>query len=380
MKLESKDLIIRTLVSQIAELEIDLEPDFQRGEVWNTQKKQMLIDTIIRNWQMPPIFVVLSGESGLKEVLDGHQRLTSIYDFCENKFKIDGNIQPEDNEIESLNGLYYKDLPEVYKRRIQNYPIRVFEITDYNQSEPFELFYRLNQSVKLTSAERRNTFYGKIREQVKNLVEQMDCVGYNRDTIGFSNTRLSYHDVIVRVLLTLEAKSLEKITDIEITNRYRSHEAFSDALISEVSKAISLLISGIIETKKVKLSKPSLFSLLAFTTENITTLTKSGLKSILENYRTTLATKNSIIQNAIPLDSWLLKEYTYRLSTSVNDTKSVILRRFFLFYLAYQVKELTDSDSLQVSKTIHLLNDYITTMTTEEAYEILIHQGWGKLS
>lgn len=59
---------------------MDLQPDFQRGEIWTIQKKQKLIDSILRGWKIPPIHVIHNAQS-VDEVLDGQQRLAAIRDF-----------------------------------------------------------------------------------------------------------------------------------------------------------------------------------------------------------------------------------------------------------------------------------------------------------
>lgn len=40
MKCESTDLEIETLISRIKNGDIDLQPDFQRGEIWTVQKNK----------------------------------------------------------------------------------------------------------------------------------------------------------------------------------------------------------------------------------------------------------------------------------------------------------------------------------------------------
>src|SRR5580698_5625589 len=58
-------------------------PDWQRGEVWNREKKQRLIDSILRGWKVPKFyFVEVSTENYLVE--DGQQRLTAIWEFFSN--------------------------------------------------------------------------------------------------------------------------------------------------------------------------------------------------------------------------------------------------------------------------------------------------------
>ena len=54
MKLTPSEPDIRTIVERIDRGDIDLQPDFQRQEVWSTSKKKRLIDTILRGWSIPP--------------------------------------------------------------------------------------------------------------------------------------------------------------------------------------------------------------------------------------------------------------------------------------------------------------------------------------
>ena len=96
MKCQTTDLEIETLVNRIRNKDMDLQPDFQRGEIWPVQKKKKLIDSILRGWKIPPIHVV-TNENSVDEVLDGQQRLAAIRDFCDNIICIDGNIEHIEN-------------------------------------------------------------------------------------------------------------------------------------------------------------------------------------------------------------------------------------------------------------------------------------------
>ncbi|MFC0445351.1 DUF262 domain-containing protein [Pseudidiomarina halophila] len=209
MLLEPLNPDIRSVLAQLED-EIDLDPEFQRGDVWNVKKQQLLIDTIMRNWKIPPIFLILNENTFQKEVLDGHQRLRAIQSFYYDKIKFNGELEPFDSELRKLNGMTFSQLPKEFQLRFLRFSLTFYEIRDYNESEPFELFYRLNQNAQLTSAERRNTFFGRPRSTTKELVEQMDRQGFKSETIGFNNTRLAYHDVIARLLITLERSSLSK--------------------------------------------------------------------------------------------------------------------------------------------------------------------------
>src|SRR3954469_11696763 len=54
MKLLPSDPDIQTIVGRIGSGDLDLQPNFQRGEVWTTSKKKKLIDSVLRDWHVPP--------------------------------------------------------------------------------------------------------------------------------------------------------------------------------------------------------------------------------------------------------------------------------------------------------------------------------------
>lgn len=264
MKLTPSEPDVETLVRRIDNGDIDLQPDFQRQEVWSRTKKRKLIDTILRNWSIPPIHLV-STQDGTLEVLDGQQRLTAVRDFFNNEFSISGSIEPIDPDIEYLNGKFYRNLDPAVRRKIQNFPIRCFILTDFSPEEPSELFYRLNEPTMLTSGEKRNALYGESRDQLKDLVEFMESLGLNKVSLGFSNSRLAYDDVLARMLMFIEGGDLsEKSTETKVSDRFRRGHAFSQDVISRIRGALRSFSNAKEMTPSVRLNKASLLSWLAF--------------------------------------------------------------------------------------------------------------------
>jgi hypothetical protein len=258
---------IATLYRKISTERLDLQPNFQRGEVWGKPKKQRLIDSIIRGWHIPPIHIIQLPDSEKQEVLDGQQRLCAIRDFMEGKFPINGAQEPKDDLISGIDGCYWDDLPQSVRSKIEDFTIRVITISGYRVEEPGELFFRLNQPTSLTAAEQRNAYFGEARQQVKELVEFMERLGFAGETIGFSNSRMAYDDVLAKCLMTFELKTFdEKITASNVTSRYRSDRGFSDEDIYDLKAGLSF-ISGAFSSKydtKFKLNKATLYSWVVF--------------------------------------------------------------------------------------------------------------------
>lgn len=326
MKLTPTEPDIRTIVDRIDRGDIDLQPDFQRQEVWASNKKKRLIDTVLRGWSIPPVHLVETSESRL-EVLDGQQRLAALRDFIHNKYSIDGRITPEDALVQSLHGKFYRQLDSSIKRKIDQYPLRCFRITDYSPEEPNELFYRLNQPTMLTAGEQRNALFGPAREQLKRLVLEFEEMGNNRESLGFSNLRLAYDDVLARVLYFIESGNFgEKSTEGRISERFRHQEPFSKEVRDRVSTAIMFFSNARDLAEPFRFNKASLLSWLLFFSrfheheEPDLRIIQVFIDASQGNYT------NYFCTEAVDL-------FQDRSSLRVTDVSSVVYRDFVLCYL-----------------------------------------------
>jgi hypothetical protein len=84
---------------------LNIRPEYQRRLVWDNVKKSRLIESLIMNVPVPPVFLYEEDLSSY-EVMDGQQRLNAILEFYSNRLKLSGL-----EEWDSLNGRTYADLP-----------------------------------------------------------------------------------------------------------------------------------------------------------------------------------------------------------------------------------------------------------------------------
>src|SRR5689334_11869950 len=90
---------------------IDTNPDFQRPSVWSTPQKQLLVDTILRDYDVPKLYWRKIGTKPDKyDVVDGQQRLRAIWDFFDGSFKLPKDSESIDNL--AIAGCRYEDLPD----------------------------------------------------------------------------------------------------------------------------------------------------------------------------------------------------------------------------------------------------------------------------
>jgi hypothetical protein len=348
MRLLPSDPDVETIVSRIKSGDIDLQPDFQRGEVWGKLKKQRLIDSILRDWHVPPIHVIENPKTRKQEVLDGQQRLASIRDFVDGMFTVDGRTEPLDTAIEALDGMRYRDLPEEWKRRFNQFTIRVFRIVDYEAIEPAELFFRLNQPASLTGAEQRNAFFGPVREQTKDLVKLFERGDQPKRFLAFSNSRMAYDDVLSRTALAVERRSLsEKITSADLDALYRNDRPLSTETVGLLKKAIGTLNASMARTEDPvpKFNKATLFSWLIFLVRGALAGSASGFDSSLSRFLTYFGATQSLADLDVEASRRVLAEvapagrlfsiYENRSSSRVADVSSVILRDAII-WLVYE--------------------------------------------
>jgi hypothetical protein len=113
------------------------------------------------NIPVPPVFLYET-DFGVYQVMDGLQRISTIMDFFDNKFSLEGLL-----EWNELNGKFYKDLPQKIKEGIERRQLSVItllkESTKTNEQESNMkkmVFERLNTGgEKLEQQEVRNALY-----------------------------------------------------------------------------------------------------------------------------------------------------------------------------------------------------------------------------
>jgi len=146
-----------------------LDPPYQRKSVWTPRYKRFFIDTIMRDYPAPPVFLnqeINPDGASTYYLIDGRQRLESILGFAKNEIAI-----PDDFGDVTLNGKYFDDLQAEDKKKFWEYRLTVEIYNSADKDLIKESFDRLNRNVlKLTRQELRNAqFDGKFITLVNEL-------------------------------------------------------------------------------------------------------------------------------------------------------------------------------------------------------------------
>jgi hypothetical protein len=185
-----RDLYVRGL--------LNLEPKYQRRSVWTQEYKDNFIDTILLEYPSPSIFLYEEIDSNGRakyNVVDGKQRLTTVFEFVEDRFPVSDVAGKE-----SFRGRYFSHLEIDDKVNFWNYLFSV-EYIPTNQEEIInDIFNRINRNVaKLTSQELRHArFSGDFIRTAEDLTEFMAA----RLPLNFPR---------------FDAKSKRQMKDVELT-------------------------------------------------------------------------------------------------------------------------------------------------------------------
>ncbi len=170
------DLSLQTLVEQW-DTNLLLVPDIQREYVWDNGRASRLIESLILNIPVPPLYFAETREAQF-EVIDGHQRVRSMVRYLKNEFALSGL-----RVLSEYKGLRFHKLPSREQRFLKTRTLRVVVInSDSHPNMKFEVFERLNTGgITLNAQELRNSLYrGSFNKRLKMLVREAhfrECMG-----------------------------------------------------------------------------------------------------------------------------------------------------------------------------------------------------------
>jgi Protein of unknown function DUF262 len=146
------------IYNKIRSGQLAVNKEYQRKLVWKKTHKVNFIDTILKNYPFPEIYLA-PGELDqerlilIDEIVDGQQRLTTIRDYIES------------TDVFALSGLStikkFAELTSEEKRVFLNYEISVRYLKNVTKEQVREIFQRINKTdYALNATERTNAQWG----------------------------------------------------------------------------------------------------------------------------------------------------------------------------------------------------------------------------
>lgn len=226
---ESYQMSIGELINLYKDGEMDIHPEFQRVFRWTEYQKTKLIESIMLNIPIPSIFVS-QNEDGVWDVIDGVQRLSTIFQFVgifkdENDKLLPPLTLQKTDYLPSFAGVQWNsdsdELSFTKEQQLFFKRSRIDIIIMKKESDPntkYELFQRLNTGGSLLSAQEvRNCLMIMTNKQFYEFVTELEKTESYRDCLPISDRKTDeqYRMELLLRLLISEHIDWNKITQYQ---------------------------------------------------------------------------------------------------------------------------------------------------------------------
>lgn len=319
---------------------INVEPWYQRkGEVWTLEKKQLLIDSILNDYDIPKLYfhalnLSMKSDKGADfdyAIIDGRQRLEAIWGFTDDSFPLaDDFIYLLDSRVKAASMTYSK-LSSAYpklKIRFDSFtlPIVCVETDDIDLIE--DMFSRLNEAVPLNAAEKRNAIGGPMAQCIRDISNHH----FFGSRVRFSNGRYQHREVAARLLFIEFSIMLNKrIIDTkkpyldDMVKRYKNGEGKK---LNDLRNRVTLVLNqldAVFQNEDPLLRAQAVVPVYYLTMQQAVEIGNQGLfaRTRLEEFQVALSKNRDAAAQDIARADYDLLEYDRMMQQGTNDAPSL---------------------------------------------------------
>ncbi|MDG1571399.1 DUF262 domain-containing protein [Robiginitalea sp. M366] len=331
-----KSMKISDIVDLIDKDKVNLSPYYQRKDIWTKNDQEALIDSILNNYPLPNLFIY--NNEGIMEVVDGQQRIRTIYRFVK-------------NNISSSRGEYFNSIK---KEEFLNYKLPIIEIFNLDADDDIAEFYVLvNKKGKhlttpeLYKAEFHDKKFMKLAEEI---LDEQSFIDLNLFTEA-SSKRMNDRSYVEELLAYLKYGIQDKKSNIETIYKNdisdEEYEFLKDLFIKVLTPIHALNDVHNLSRTRYK-QKNDFYTLFNFVHQNL----NQDLKTFKAQYKVLLLISEYISPSNDDCEP--LKNYALDCVSQSNSKKARERRLMFFNYILKN-----KSESLEDNEVLGEIANYI---------------------
>lgn len=230
---------IGEIINLYVDGDLDIHPEFQRIYRWTEIQKSRLIESILLGIPLPSFFVA-QREDGVWDVVDGLQRLSTIFSFLGIYKNENGTLEPPlrllgTEYLPGLNGIVWseevdkekcftKDLQRAFKR--EKVDLKIVKRESDEQTK-YELFQRLNTfGSSLSDQEVRNCLLIMINKPFYEWIKELGGYTPFLSTLTLTSKQFDeqYHLELVLRFLILSHSTVKQVRDVPDVSEFITKE------------------------------------------------------------------------------------------------------------------------------------------------------------
>ena len=314
--------------------QIDIKPDFQRGEVWTTRAQTLFIDSLMKQLPIPSLCISLDIHSQKRLVIDGLQRITTIIKFLEEDPDKDFRLYKTDQVDIRISG---KKVSQIRKESPQlceilenvTIPVTILRC-DYSKKDHmhylYQIFYRLNSGGnKLFNQEIRNCIYqGSFNTFLKKYVRSHQWLQfYNTTEEKVEKARFRNEEILLRFFAFYEYMSQYTGNLSSFLNDYMDDKKnIEEETIQKYDILVSRVIEVAMQIEQLSVSKNVREAIMIGIARNIDQLEKTDATQINKLY--TILMQTDVFAQEELQDALLAKDkVTARINKAIEIFASI---------------------------------------------------------
>jgi hypothetical protein len=328
-------------------------PEFQREPtIWDLEKKQKLIDSILRDFDISSLYFSRK-ENGGYDCIDGRKRINAIFSFLgingkdeeDNGFhlKIENEIYDDGGYFNKVDKKRFSSFDSEWKRRFMDYRLNIVAILEAEHDEELNLlFLRLQIASILNAGEKLNAMTGDMRNWIFYTVVKHDF--FNK--IEIRKRRYAKEQVAAQIALNAFSKrnngDFQRSRYIDLQDFFKRYSSFSTTdkkLTKEIENNFGVIVKYFGDKLKYVNNRAIAVSVYLFVSELIEQGKEKEIKVFVEFFIKFLRTLKWQIPKGIEMDKayYDLLKFQTNITQAAGEKTAIqkrhdFLNEYFYFY------------------------------------------------